>query len=52
VTGAATITRTVCAACGAAVRVSKGVLVKHRAPGGGGVCDNSRCEVEANDAGR
>lgn len=39
---------TVCMVCGAKVRVSKGVLVRHRDAYGHG-CDNSGCSVEAND---
>lgn len=37
---------TTCAVCGKAVRVSKGVLIKHRIDGH--VCDNSGCSAEAN----
>ena len=35
--------------CGARVQVStKGQLVKHRAPEGGGWCDNAGTDAEAN----
>lgn len=42
---------TTCAVCGARVRVSNGALVKHRAPGGGGLCDNAGTEATTNSAG-
>ena len=43
-------TSTICAVCASSVRVSKGVLVKHRI--NGHVCDNSGCSIEANDRGQ
>ena len=40
-----------CCVCLARVRVSKGRLIKHRAPNGGGHCENSGCDVDANKRG-
>ena len=44
------ITSTTCAVCGGRVRVASGHLVKHRVDGH--VCDNSGCEIGANERGR
>lgn len=36
-----------CGVCGRPVRVSKGLLIRHREPGGSW-CDNARTSVETN----
>lgn len=41
----------ICCVCGQSVRVSKGVLIKHR-DAHNHVCDNAGCDVEANERGR
>lgn len=40
-----------CCVCGRRVRVSKGVLIKHR-DANNHACGNSGCEVDANERGR